>query len=63
MPADAVRPVSWRMRSANIFRRGGRGLQAAQVLRDVEIGFIQRERFDQRCVMAEDRMDLPQTAR
>ena len=48
---------------ANLFRRGGRGLQAAQVLRDVEIGFIQRERFDQRCVMAEDRMDLRETAR
>jgi hypothetical protein len=31
---------------------------AAQVLRDVEIRFIERERFDQRCVVAEDRMDL-----
>ena len=38
-------------------RRGGR--QAAPVLRDIEIGLIQRQRLDQRRVIGKDRVDLP----
>ena len=37
-------------------RRGGR--QAAQVLRDVEIGLVERQRLDQRRVIRKDRVDL-----
>ncbi len=37
-------------------RRGGR--QAAPVLRDIEIGLIERQRLDQRRVVGKDRVDL-----
>ena len=47
----------------NLFRRGGRRRKAAQVLSDVEIGFIERQRFDQRGVVGEDAPDLADTAR
>ena len=58
MPADAVRPVSSKMRariSAAVASCGN----APEIFGDVEIGFVERERLDERRVVGEDRMNLP----
>ena len=58
MPAEAVSAVSAlilaRIRCGDLGRRG----DALQVLGDVEIGLVERERLDQRRVLGEDRPDL-----
>jgi hypothetical protein len=57
MPAEAVRPVCSRMR-ARISRDLPRPTAVLEVGRDVEIGLVERQRFDQRRVVEEDGADL-----
>ena len=58
MPAEAVSPVSSKMRARISFAVANAVLQAAQVCGHVEIGFVERERLDQRRVVGEDGVDL-----
>ena len=56
-PADAVSPVSARMRSFRRFATTVAERLAPRVLGDVQIGFVERQRFDERRHLAEDRED------
>ena len=54
-PADAVRPVSSRMRCLQPLRDRGAERLAPRVLGDVEIRLVERQRLDERRHLAEDR--------
>lgn len=57
MPADAVRPVSWR--TADGFGGQPRRRQSGLVGGDIKIGLVERQRFDQRGERGKNRVNLP----
>ena len=58
MPADAVRPVSSKMRARISLAVANAVLRPRRSCGDVEIGFVKRERLDQSRVVTEDGADL-----
>ena len=57
-PADAVRPVSSRIRGLQTLGHGAPERQRPGVVGDVEIGLVERQRLDQRRHLTIDREDL-----
>ena len=58
MPADAVSPVSERIFSRIQPRDLGRGGDVLEILGHIEIGLVERERFDDGRVLRKYRADL-----
>ena len=57
-PAEAVSLVSAKMRRSYFLGRLPCGRDAAQIVGDVEVSLVERERLDQGRIVLEDRMDL-----
>jgi hypothetical protein len=58
MPADAVRPVVSKMRARISDAVADAVGMPAKIFRHVEIGFVERERFDLRRIVSEDRVNF-----
>jgi hypothetical protein len=57
-PADAVSWVSARICAFDLFGDLRRGRDALKILSYIEVGFVERQRLDNRSVLGEYRTDL-----